>query len=186
MNISSISLVVSYLHPNRASANPDAQFVVVNNQPTNNNGSIPTTTTIIDANRSHRLTAPTNSHHHHQYDRPCTALMAHTDDDIKVTNEGSVWIAETMWQMCHIVQMVTTHRHHRVRSGKYPLPSSIFSHTWIQGPCCQQGDVATIRTVQCGDNTTHHDDTTHQPPSHEPRTLPMDGPYHPRMSTQHP
>ena len=72
------------------------------------------------------------------------------------------------WQMCHVVQMVMTRRHRHVCSGKYPPPSSILSHTRIQVPRRQQGNVASIRTVQRGDNTTHHDDTTHQPP--QPRT----------------
>ena len=59
---------------------------------------------------------------------------------------------ETTWQICHVVQMVMTRRHHRVRSGKYVLPSSIlFSHTQDIG--------ATSPTGRCGS-----DPMTNQPP----------------------
>ena len=63
---------------------------------------------------------------------------------------AAVWIVETTWQVCHVVFVqVSTYFH---------PPFS--SHTRIQRPCCQQGDMATIRMVQHGNNKTHHNDTT--------------------------
>ena len=151
--VSSINIVVCYLHPKQVSANPDTWFVVViNNQQSTNTHFIPTTTT-IDANWSHRLTSLAHSHHSHQ---PPTALTAHMDDNTNnLPKPGhrtstAVWIVETTWQMCHIEYVQV--------SMCCPPPSS--SHTQIQGPPRQQGDVAAIWTVQRDNNTTNHDDTT--------------------------
>ena len=124
-----------------------------------------------------------------------------------------MWIAETTWQMCHVIQTVMTHCHSRVRSGKYPLPSSIlFSHldTGATSPTGRCGNHMNGATWQQHDTPQRHHDKTvatplindpqlppphactittahkHHPPSHKRRTPPADEPHHPRTTTWHP
>ena len=112
------------------------------------------------------------------HDRPPTALMAHMDNHTNNLpmpgheTSTAMWIAETMWQMCHVVTIEFIQV-----STFCPSPSS--SHTQIQGPHCQQGDVATIQMVQCDNNMTNHDDTTmKQRPPHTSMTHNCPHPMH--------
>ena len=80
-----------------------------------------------------------------------------------------VW--ETMWQICHVVQTVTTHRHCRVHSGKYVLPSSIlFSHTQDIGATSLTGGHGSDPTTKQPPHTSMP--STLQCPSHSCRNPP--------------
>ena len=117
--ISSINVIIRPPHPNRASANPDARFVVINNQHSfhsNHHHRLrqPPSLPPIAAIRHHcrQLLSPPPAHH-----RPLTTPTAHTDDDSgnvatprhQPQPEPMPKVVQTTWQMCHIVQMVTTH-----------------------------------------------------------------------------
>ena len=76
-------------------------------------------------------TATTAISHH----RLPTTFTAHTNNDtnkLPMPHHGSsaaVWIGETTWQMCHVIQTVTTCHHRRVCSGEdLPLFSISLSH----------------------------------------------------------
>ena len=93
------------------------------------------------------------------HDQPPMAHTPHTDDntnDLPMPGHGmraAGWITETMWQMCHVVQMVMTHHHHRVCSSKEALPfPNLFSHP-NTGATLPTGHVATNEWC---DATTQH------------------------------
>ena len=138
-NVSSIILIISSLCPKQASANPDTQFVVINNEQTSNNPSLPTTT--INANHSCRPKHLANGHHHLQ-----PWLTAHNPHGTHGQQHGQQ-------QQQHVDagdNVATVPRHHRLgHSSEYlsvfhPL---LTATTWTTQP--DDNEVFTLPGLFC-------------------------------------
>ena len=105
----------------------------------------------------------------------CPQPSRHTRTTTPTTCQSQVTESaqETTWQICHIVQMVTTCCHRRVRSGKYILLFSIlFSHIQDIGATSPTGRRGSDPTTKQLPHTSMAHDRLH--PMHVRQPQPTD------------